>query len=398
MDGLKDPFVHTRENGHKFEPSISSYNVPGHLDKLGELSHANPRFPVEERQMQHSDNDDDEDGTYDNAPSNMSASLDEIIDQVSRHFGAQFELSNSDINEETNEQASNTYAPSTIPRSDLNRSISSNDFEDPAADTEPTGPTEDVDETQQPQSQERFSVESRHDLPLFDYQRPIILLSDPTGRTTAPVADDSYGTLLGDDSLTPTSLVEQVLDILHALNEAWMQKLASTQDLYRHCQQFSTCSLFEKGIRTLQQCFLGTLPTSFEEIFGLMHIAFAFSLVINKDGGSYYWDGFSSDLRRWHHTMKDSEIGLFARVWDRLWCPQASAQSTTAVKDSIYLNTVPRAPFASLHALDSKSYSTSPTSSNESTNTSNMNTRQCDLYSIIIDGMVIKGCSNFLDG
>ena len=195
-----------------------------------------------------------------------------------------------------------------------------------------------------------------HNVPLYKYQRPSIALSDPVGQTIRPVADDLYCFMLGDDSITTTSLVKQVRDILHDLNKEWMGRLESTPDLYARCMPLSTCPLLETGIRALQQCFSGTLPRSFDDLFALIHVAFAFSLVINKDRDSYYWDGFYSDLRYWHHTVRDSEISLFGKVWDRLWCPPSS-------NNHLFVNP-PRA----------------------------------NLYDTLMEGLVIKGCTNFLDG
>ena len=183
-----------------------------------------------------------------------------------------------------------------------------------------------------------------------------IALSYPVGETIRPVADDLYCFMLGDDSITRTSLVTQVREILHDLNREWMGELKSTPDLYARCIPLSTCRLLETGIRALQQCFSGTLPRSFDDLFALIHVAFAFSLVINKDRDSYYWDGFHSDLHHWHRTVRDSEISLFGKIWDRLWSPRSS-------NNHLFVNP-PRA----------------------------------DLYETLMEGLVMKGCVNFLDG
>ena len=191
----------------------------------------------------------------------------------------------------------------------------------------------------------------------FTDQRPSIALIDPVGRPIRPVADDLYCLMLGDDSITTTSLVEQVCRILHGLNREWMERLKSTPDLYKRCMPLSTCQLLETGVRALQQCFSGSLPSSFDDLFALMHVAFAFSIAINRDGDSYYWDCFYSDLHYWHHTVRDSaEISLFGKVWDRLWCPQSS-------NNHLFANP-PRA----------------------------------DLKETLMEGLVIRGCANLLDG
>ena len=266
--------------------------------------------------------------THSQAPTSWN----ERIDPVTRHFGAQFDLRESETHNEAAELeriAPSTYTPKFVEQNETSQYQSSQDL--PLFDTVPH-------------------------LPLYEYQRPSIVLSDPVGRTIPPVADDLYCHMLGDDSMTTTSLVQQVREILHGLNRKWMGRLESIPDLYTRCMPLSTCRLLETGIRALQLCFYGDLPSSFEDLFALMHVAFAFSIVMNRDGDSYYWDGFSSDLHYWRHAVRVSETSLFTRVWYRLWCPRSS------------------------------------------NNQSCMDPPRDDLYERLMESMVIKGCANFLDG
>ena len=262
-----------------------------------------------------------------------STQWDGMIDPVACHFGAQFNSHDSRTYHEaaeSNPVIHPSYTLNTVERNETSQDLPNLDL--PLVDT-------------------------HHHSPPYEYRRPRITLRDPVGQTIRPVADDLYCLMLGDDSITTTSLVEQVRDILHGLNREWMEMLKSTHELYAHCMTLSTCRLLETGIRALQQCFSGSLPTSFEDIFALMHVAFAFSIVINKDGDSYYWDSFFSDLSYWYDTVRDpEEIGLFGKVWDRLWCPRSS-------NNHLFMNP-PRA----------------------------------NLHETLMEGLVIKGCANFLDG
>ena len=277
------------------------------------------------------DSDCDDSFFYD-TQSQFPASWNKPIDPVACHFGAQFDSRDSKTHYEAAESdriAQSTYAANSVEQSETSQCLPHHNL--PLFDTV-------------------------HHLPRYEYQRPSIALSDPVGQTIRPVADDLYCLMLGDDSMTTHSLVKQVREILHGLHREWMEKLKSTPDLYTRCMPLSTCRLLETGIRALQQCFSGNLPSSFEDLFALMHVAFAFSIVINRDSESYYWDGFYSDLHYWHRTVRDSEISFFGKVWDRLWCPRSS-------------NT---------HLF--------------------MNPPRGDLYETLMEGLVIKGCANFLDG
>ena len=264
--------------------------------------------------------------------SQSPTSWNEMIDPAARHFGAQFDADDSETHPEAAEPdpiAHPIYAANSVERNKISQYF-------PHQDLPP--------------------LNTVHHSPPYEYQRPSIALSDPVGQTIRPVADDLYCLMLGDDSIITTSLVKQVREILHGLNKEWMGRLKSTPELYARCMPLSTCPLLETGIRALQQCFSGNLPISFEDLFALMHVAFAFSIVINRDGDSYYWDAFYSDLRYWHHTVRDSEISLFGKVWDRLWCPPS-------FNNHLFVNP-PRA----------------------------------NLYETLMEGLVIKGCANFLDG
>lgn len=299
-------------------------------DEQGPIRKDEPVTPQKSKEaMADSDYDDD---FFFNTHSQFSTSCNEMIDTEARHFGAQFEAHDSETHYEAaaaDPIAHPIYSANSVERNKISQYLAHQDLP---------------------------PLDAVHHLPQYEYQRPRIALIDPVGQTIRPVADDLYCLMLGDDSITTTSLVEQVRDILHGLNREWMGKLESTPDLYARCIPLSTCPLLETGIRVLQQCFSGTLPRSFDDLFALIHVAFAFSLVINKNRDSYYWDGFYSDLRYWHHTVRDSEISLFGKVWDRLWCPLSS-------NNHLFVNS-PRA----------------------------------NLYETLMEGLVIKGCANFLDG
>ena len=264
--------------------------------------------------------------------SQSPASLNETINPVACHFGAQFNSRDSQTRHEVVESdpiAHSTYAANSVER----------------------------DETSQYLPHQHLPFfDTVHRLPQNNYERPCIALSDPLGRTIRPIADDLYCLMLGDDSMTTNSLVKQVREILHDLHSEWMGRLKSTPELYTRFKPLSTCRLLETGIRALEQCFSGNLPISFEDLFALMHVAFAFSIVINRDRDSFYWDGFYSDLHYWHRTVRDSEISLFGKVWDRLWCPQSS-------NNHLFMNP-PRG----------------------------------GLYETLMESNIIKGCTNFLDG
>ena len=303
----------------------ASYQAKKGSDEQGSIRNEGLGNPQESKETMA--NPDYDDSFFFDTHSESPASWNGLINPVACHFGAQFDSHDSETHLEAAEP---DPVANSVKRNEISQYFS---------------------------HQNPSPLNTVHHSPLYGSQRPSIALSDPVGQTIRPVADDLYCLMLGDDSMTTTSLVEQVREILHDLNEEWMEKLKSTPELYVRCMPLSTCRLLETGIRALQQCFSGILPRSFGDLFALMHVAFAFSKVINTDVDSYYWDGFYSDLRYWHHSVSDSEeLSLFGKVWDRLWCPPSS-------NNHLFVN---------------------PPRDN--------------LYETLMEGLVIKGCANFLDG
>lgn len=340
------------------------------------------------------------DGFQFDMQSDPSLSHQEVFYQDSRHFGAQFNTHASGDTataEKRNSIASTTSATTFYDCNDT--VIATNPF----SSSEPDNPDctlEHFKLTPIPGNQNAQHIEVEYHLPSYDCPRPSIVVNDPTGLIASPVADDLHGLLLGDDSVTPRDLVSSLCEIVHALNKEWIRKLASTYDLYVHCSKLSTCSLFKVGIRTLQGCLHGTLPTTFKEVFALAHIGFAFSHVINKDGGSYYWDGFSSDLFRWHRALiNPADLVMFVKVWDRLWCPKASPQMMLPGRDPSNVP-LPRSASSPIDFYQDAGISANASMrgrDNESTNDLSMDHPHIPLLSTLMEGMMAKGCVNFLN-
>ena len=232
-------------------------------------------------------------------------------------------------------------------------------------------------------------------------QRPSIIVRNANGLITTPVADGLSSLRLGEESITllnPQELIVRLCEAFHNLRNEWLQKLDSLPDLHQYCSQLSTWTLFNVGIRTLQGVYNGELPKSFTEIFGFMHLAFAFSRVINEDYDSYYWDGYFSDIYLWHHSLSNTEdLILFARVRDRLWCPRPAAQAIAST--DVILYTPLAAPHHGLPSTsDIQRHSLAPSSGDSLTYPSFIGVTRDALVNTLKEGMVIKGCSDFLNG
>ena len=250
-------------------------------------------------------------------------------------------------------------------------------------------------------SKDQVAWAQRHhqDFELPNGQRPRIVVRNPSGLITTPVADDLHALRLGEEfTIKSTELVMRLCQGMISLNKEWMQKLDPLSDFYEDCSKLSTWALFNVGIRTLQKVYSGELPKSFMEIFGFMHVAFAFSLVINEDYDSYYWDGFYSDIYLWHHCLSNTEdLALFGRVRDRLWCPRPAVQASILTDKLLYTSLI--APSYGLFSpSDIQRHSLAPESGDSLTYPSIIGVTRDALLNTLTEGMVIKGCSSFLNG
>ena len=232
-------------------------------------------------------------------------------------------------------------------------------------------------------------------------QRPSIIVRNPNGLITTPVADGLSALRLGEKStkfIRPKELIERLCKAVHDLSKEWMPKLDSLPELHGPWSELSTWALFNVGIRTLHSVYSGELPKCFTDIFGLMHVAFAFSRVINEDYDSYYWDGYCSDIFLWRHSLSDAEeLRLFTQVWYRLWCPRPAAQAI-ALTDILHDNPLNASPQGLFLTSDIQRQPLAPSDSNTLTLPSFVGFTRDALVNTLKEGMVMKGCSDFLNG
>ena len=315
--------------------------------------------------------------------------LKEVFDQDARHLGAQFHPQSS--------RASLSFPAHQFGSSEATTTANLR------VSLQYTGPDvqgQNLGSSGRYMQQVARSQRYNQDLELPNVQRPGIVVRNPSGLITTPVADDHHALRLGEDFTKTISSRELVMRLCQGvldLNKEWMQKLVPRPELYEYCSKLSTWELFNAGIGTLQKVYSGELPNSFTEIFGFMHIAFAFSRVINEDGDSYYWDGFCSDLYLWHHTLPNTEdLVLFFRVWDLL-LPRLAAQALIWT-DKVFYTSLTTPSHELFSTSDVQRHSLALESCDSLTYQSFIGGTRDALRTTLMEGMVFRGCSNFLNG
>ena len=319
-----------------------------------------------------------------------SSELTEVFDQDARHFGAQFHPQSSKAS-----FSSPAYQPGSSDATTTANLPGSLQY----TDTDVQG--QNLSSNGWYADQVAWSQRHDKDLELPNGQRPGIVVRNPSGLITTPVADDLHTLQLGGKfakTISSTELIMRLCQRVLNLNKEWMQKLVSRSELYEYCSKLSTWTLFNAGIRTLQKVYSGELPNSFTEIFGFMHIAFAFSQVNHEDCDSYYWDGFCADIYLWRHTLSNPEdLVLFARVWDLLLPPPA-AQALIRTENLFYYTSLTTPSHELFSTADVQKHSLALESHDRSTYPSLNGLPRDALRNTLMEGMAFRGCSNFLNG
>ena len=240
--------------------------------------------------------------------------------------------------------------------------------------------------------QDSFYQEDIPDLAPKDLNKEVIPIRVPfvtmpwlgsiyNDRRQAPICDDlvaastsspSSGEIKSRPAWKPTSAqIEELRDLVHVINFEWLKRLDSAPDFRVPYPDYYIPSLFETGIQVLQRCYQNILPTTFKEVFALMHIACGVFYIRHGNDTCYGWGGFFQDFLRWQYAMREErDIHLLIAVTNQLWRPGCVKLSQGPTVSPI-------------HALGS---------------VVTINPRSAHLVDLLRNGMIIRECTEFLNG
>ncbi len=121
------------------------------------------------------------------------------------------------------------------------------------------------------------------------------------------------------------SQVDELRDLVHVLNIEWIRRLELTPNLEINYSVYYVPSLFDTGVQTLQRCYKNTLPTTFKEVFALMHVTCAIVYLLHGDDSSFDWDDFFQNMLQWRHAMLGSDAWLLVEFVNLLLFPEGSS-------------------------------------------------------------------------
>ena len=191
---------------------------------------------------------------------------------------------------------------------------------------------------------------------------------------SAGISPSTRGSTWSSSPVPTQTQVEELRDLVKIVNSEWMQRLSSATELYTHCSRLSAQKLFDNGTRSLESLFCGNLPRNFEDVFALMHVAFAAAYVLHKEHASYDWSDFFQDALQFHLALSSkSDRDSFLGVMDRWWLPPGlSLRSSLVIKFGPVVGHMSQESTIGMH--------------------------QMELVKLLKNGEVARNCSDFLDG
>ncbi|MCJ1466303.1 hypothetical protein MMC07_004922 [Pseudocyphellaria aurata] len=165
------------------------------------------------------------------------------------------------------------------------------------------------------------------------------------------------------------------------LNQTWKHQLDAS---HGRDERFVLSAPFEKGFQVLQEFYRGKLPTTFTNIFALMHVIYACARHYHGEDETSFWHRLFVDVLRWGHSIATLEDSiLFSHVALELWAvPEYSTAELDMCSDD----------FASQSSLSHYQQSTPQAISG----CEEMDMNQ--LRDVLREGEGIRVCTNYFDG
>lgn len=124
--------------------------------------------------------------------------------------------------------------------------------------------------------------------------------------------------------------IEDLHEAVRALSEEPIRNLATSIDTTPPCLEPYARALVKIGFRALRNYFRGTIPSSFQDVFALTHVAIASSYIVRKDDHAYSWNALLEEACQWQDLLPDPiERRTFVKVMSYLCHPQGSTASSS---------------------------------------------------------------------
>ena len=111
--------------------------------------------------------------------------------------------------------------------------------------------------------------------------------------------------------------VEELQELIRKFNDEWMQRMESQPGLWSLCSTLSSSSLFDRAMRTLKSFIRGSLAEDFNDVFAVMHLAFAAAFSLTWQQDDYKFSALCDDALQWQHgLLRDEDKTRFLNAMD----------------------------------------------------------------------------------
>ena len=111
--------------------------------------------------------------------------------------------------------------------------------------------------------------------------------------------------------------VEDLQDLVRAINAEWMQRMESQPGLWSLCRTLSSSDLFDRAIRTLKNFICGSPAEGFQDVFAIMHLAFAAAFSLTWQQDDYMFSALRDDALQWQRALpRDEDKSRFLNAMD----------------------------------------------------------------------------------
>ena len=204
------------------------------------------------------------------------------------------------------------------------------------------------------------------------------------------------------ESATAQIQISDLCEVVRALGEEWIRRLVTNTDITPPCSEAYTRALVEIGFRAVRNYFKGTIPSTFQDVFALMHVAGASAYIIHKDDYVYSWGTFLCEAHQLQHLLIDkTEKFTFVKAIRRLCHPQGdatSSQSPSNPTNDTFLSTERALLLYMFRSLPSSSVDAALQEQNhEGLDPLTESYTETSSYERVRRSTVIKACTSFLD-
>ena len=223
--------------------------------------------------------------------------------------------------------------------------------------------------------------------PCMQTMAPSIVISDVEGRLRIPSGQSLAHYPSNEDYASPTTLINQVYMIFVTLLDFWKPKLHNLPEIQLCYLGYTPQQLFERGVQTLQGCYLGNPPPVFSDFVALVPLIFAFTHVAYGDGGTCYSVAFAKELYSFRLLIEDHGQASFELAFHHVWCPWVSAHDIMpSLTDQFFSSSWVESPTTGLLRLPA-TFPAYPSAFGQVQNSQHLDSLEA----------ITEGCSRFLN-